>query len=709
MRLLLCFAILLGCTEKRKPEKAPPHPPAEEQPKQKSALKSDDVAAEKGDLDAIQKRGTLRILIYGTGEDSFLPRNGMPALQDIQMAERFAERLGVKPELVLVEEYDQLIPMLEAGKGDLIAAQFTVTEARKEKVTFGRSKAAISELLIGKKGAPDLPKKKEELAGREVHVRKSSSYWETLGGLEGVKRVAVPEHLDAESIVYEVTTGKRPLTVVDSHILDVVETYNDGVARLFPLAAGQELAWAMRKESPKLKAAVDEFVIEQAMRKKEELSVDDLAAIKKRGVLRVLTRNNPITYFLQKGRQFGWDYELSKLIADEMGVRLEMVVPPSRRDLIPWLLEGRGDMIAASMTVTEGRMKKVAFSAPYQYVDEVVVKKKGAEGPASIGELDGKKVHVRRFSSYYATLKKAGVEPVLAPSDQETEELIAKVASGEIELTVADTHILELELSYGTEVEKAFHLTELPPPKEGEKRGKRAPTAAKSIAFAVRPTNPELLKFLSSWVKKNYRGLDYNILKKRYFENRRNFAKAKEQRLGKTGQISPYDPIIEQFSKKYGLDWRLMAAQAYVESRFDPKAKSWVGAKGLFQVMPRTGKALGFSNLEDPKVGTHAGIKYMNRLIGHFDPELPFSERMFFALASYNAGYGHVLDARRLAEAEGLDASRWFGNVEKAMLLLSQPQHARRARHGYCRGKEPVAYVRHIDELYQAYVKVAPK
>ncbi len=676
------------------------------------ATSAGELKPDQGDLDRIKARGTIRILIQGTGE-RFLPRRGMPALQDLERTEAFARHIGVKPRFVLVDSYEALIPKLLEGRGDLIASQFTITKQRAQKISFSRSVLAISEMLVAKKGAAKLPTKPEELDGAEVHVRKSSSYRETLEKLKkdkapNLKIVFVPEHMDAEQIVYEVTSGKRALTVVDSHILEAIQTYNTDVQPLFPIAEGQRLAWGMRKNNPKLKAAVDGFVISKAMTThQKKLASPDLEGIKKRGVLRVLTRNNPVTYFLYKGRQFGFDHELAKLIADDLGVRLDMVVPPSRAQLIPWLLQGKGDMIAASMTITDERKKKVQFTEPYFYVNEMVVKKKGAPKPTNLEELKAQKVHVRKSSNYYNTLRGLGVRSVVyAPEAIETEALIGQVADAKIPLTVADTHILDLELAYGTEVEPAFSLTKIDEAEMAKRR--KGDMGAKRIAFAVRPQSKAFKAYLDKWVKKNYRGLKYNILKARYFKNKRKFARFKEKRSGKSGQISPYDALIKKYSIRYGLDWRLMAAQAYVESHFDPKAKSWVGALGLFQVMPRTGASMGFHNLQDPETGIHAGIKYMSRLISRFDPALPFKQRVRMALAAYNAGLGHVHDARRLAVQKGWDRDRWFQNVEKAMLLLAKPEYAKKARHGYCRGGEPVKYVSHIQSIYEAYLKVAP-
>ncbi|MEQ9503772.1 MAG: transporter substrate-binding domain-containing protein [Deltaproteobacteria bacterium] len=652
-----------------------------------------------GDLEAIEKRGTLRVLVRRSGAQ-FLPRAGMPWLEDIENAETFADSLGVEPVFVLVDRYEALIPALIEGRGDLIAAQLTVTDAREDQVAFARSTLGVEEIVVAKKGADGIPEKIEDAEGWTFLVRKSSSYASSLEALAKEHTLKIDyadEHLDTDAIVEKVTTSKdKILTVVDSHLLAAFEQYNPDIARAFALDEKREIAWAVRKSNPKLKEALDRFHIERAMSEKRDPDfTGDLDGIKERGVLRVLTRNNAASYFLYKGDERGFDYEMAKLIAKELDVRLETVVPPSRSDLIPWLLEGKGDVIAAQMTVTDKRKAKVAFSRPYLFTKEVLVKKKGAEGPASKEALDGVTIHVRPSSSYRATLeelKASGVKPkvVDVPGDVETPVLLGRIAAGEIEYTIADEHLLKIEQTYGVEVEAAFDLSD-----------------EREIAYAVRPDAKKLQAFLSAFVKKNYRGLTYNVLKKRYFENEHSIARYQDNRVTKTGQISPFDALIKKYAAKYGFDWRLMAAQAYVESRFDPNAKSWVGAKGLFQVMPKTGASMGFKNLENPTIGTHAGIKYMGRMLSRFDPSIAFAERMRFALASYNVGLGHVYDARRLAARQGLDKDVWFGNVEKALLMLSEKKYADRARHGFCRGREPVAYVSHIQSLYDAYVKVA--
>ena len=152
-----------------------------------------------------------------------------------------------------------------------------------------------------------------------------------------------------------------------------------------------------------------------------------------------------------------------------------------------------------------------------------------------------------------------------------------------------------------------------------------------------------------------------------------------------------------------------MVAQAFQESGFDPDAESWVGARGLFQVLPSTALELGFEDLYDPATGIHAGIKYLNLMIERLDARVPLKHRLRFALAAYNAGWGHLEDARRLAEEKGWDRNKWFGHTERAMLLLREPEYYTRSRHGYVRGFEPVNYVSEIQNRYEHYVTLVPQ
>ncbi len=714
--LLVILASLAGCRD-RSPEEEPDAEPKEQpaEPGISHVSASLDLPLNTGDLEQIRKRGTLRVLV-ASAEEAFLPRAGSPASHDRAMVRELAGRHDLEVQFILVPEHDRLIPMLLEGAGDLIAAQLTSTEARREEVSFTWPLHSVDEVVVGRKGSKDQPEEPAELAGREIHVRPGSSYAETLAEIAkeltpGPVVVPVQEDVDTETIVYEVSAGIRPLTVVDSHLLTAIKTYNSDVQPLFSIREGRDIAWAVRPDNPDLKSTIDSFLIEKAMTAHVSTAfTGDLEKIRERGRLRVLTRNNPVTYFLHRGGPFGFDYSLAQMVADELDVRLEMVVPPSRDLLITWLLEGRGDVVAASLTITPERGEQVAFSEPYLLVEEVLVGPSNGTPVESIEDLAGNEIHVRRSSSYFETLQGLaqevdGIEIVEAPEELETQRLITMVADGEIPFTVADTHILQVELTYRDDVEPVLVLTGEPgaePPATGE-IGIRG---SKQIGFAVRPDNEELLDFLDDFVRRTYRGMEYNMARRRYFQHHRRIGGTHATRVGKDGRLSPFDELIHTFSRKYNLDWRLMAALAFQESRFDPNAESWVGALGLFQVMPATGEMLGFQNLRDPRQSTHAGTVYFHRRLSRLDSRIPFDERVRFALAGYNCGIGHVADARRLAARKGWDHNKWFDNVERAMLLLMQPKYHRSSRHGYVRGTEPVNYVASIQNRYDNYVQM---
>ncbi len=373
---------------------------------------SGSLPVERGDLPQILARGTLRVILP-TLEENRLPRTGalLSSLTRRDLAASFADRLGVRLVLVLARNRDERLEALEKGYGDLVATDLTIGDTPPEEVAFTHPTATVDEWLVGRKGEGNLPRNIGDLAGREVHELRDSSFNATLERLNSKEKLAmnivsVDGARDIETMVYEVTNGERPLTLVDSRHLQEVESYNENVERLFKLTEQRELGWAVRKSNPELLAAANQFITAQfASAQREELSTGDLDAIKKRGSLRVLTSNNLVNYFLYRGQEMGFDYEMALLAARQLGVRLEMVVPPTPELLAQWLLEGRGDVIAASFVATPERRKRLAFSLPYQFIDEMLVQPAGGEEKLEeVSGLRGKRVHVRRTSSYYTTL-----------------------------------------------------------------------------------------------------------------------------------------------------------------------------------------------------------------------------------------------------------------------------------------------------------------
>lgn len=656
------------------------------------------------DLPEIRERGTLRLLRVAEPEAEHLPRRGWPPDRERAHATAFAHELGLDVEWVTVERWKELLPALREGRGDLVADNVTVTEARRERVAFSAPYALVREQVVARAGDGKAIEGPEDLAGRSVAARRSSSYWATLERLReehgDLELVPVPPEQSVDETLHRVAVGDYDLTLADSNLVAQVLAYRDDLEVALSLDRNVVIAWALRPGATELRRAVDAYLERMGNGRPEEAShTQDLPGIRKRGTLRVLTRNNASTYYVSRGQLVGFEYEIAAEFARRNDLRVEMVVPPSRADLFEWLRQGRGDVVAAGITATPERADResVVFSRPYHEVREVVVARAGERGLDSIEDLEGRTLAVRPGSHYWTTLthlrdeEGVGLELRAAPEELETEEIIARVAEGEYDLTLADSHILAIELAWRDDVRGAFPVGD--PVRHG---------------WAMRPGNPELRSAVDAFFREEYRGTFMNVLVRRYFESEKRIRGEVARRPAREGALTPWDDVLRRVGDRYGYDWRLLAAQMHQESRFDPKARSNAGAVGLMQILPRTAAELGVEDpdaLTEPETNIEAGARYLAWTRDRIESSVPGPERRWLALAAYNVGWGHVSDARRLAGRRGLDPARWFGNVEEAMLLKRRPSIAEHTRFGYCRCGEPVHYVRAIRDRYRAYLQ----
>ncbi len=420
----------------------------------------------------------------------------------------------------------------------------------------------------------------------------------------------------------------------------------------------------------------------------------DLDDIKRRHVIRVLTRNNSTSYFLYKGVEAGFDYEIARWIAKEIGVRLEMVVSPTRRDLVPFLLEGKADMILAGFSEESARVDRVHLTRPYLETPWVVVTRK-KKGPKieSVDDLHGLEVLVRYSSGALHRLRAVGgVDVKAAVEGLESEDLLDAVADGEVPACVVEERIAKVELLHRDDLKIAFTL----------------PGGPDREAPAVRREDVKLWALLDDFIARHRKDTDWNVTYAKYHSSFKRTAAVRDDtlRADREGRLSPWDPLFRKAGEKADVDWRLLAAQAYQESRFDPQARSPFGAVGVMQLLPSTSKELGCDHPERPPCAIDAASRFLGKLMKRY-PDLALKDRVRFSLAAYNVGPAHLDDARELAEKQGLNRNRWFGNVEKAMLLLSKPKYYSQVKHGFARGDEPVKYVSEIQTRYDNYVQLA--
>ena len=425
----------------------------------------------------------------------------------------------------------------------------------------------------------------------------------------------------------------------------------------------------------------------------------DLEGIKRRGVLRVITRNSSATYFIARGAQRGFQYELAGAFARSLGVRLAMVVPPSRTALIEALLTGEGDLIAAGMSLTPARAERVRFTTPLMSAKRVVaIHEQAPKRLDSLEDLDQFVLHINKGSTMHRDalmLERALGRPLritFIEDDAEMEEAARRVAIGHYEAIVIDDNLLALAQAAGGALKAALPFG-----------------VARPKAWAVHPGALELHEAADRFIKKAKRNGLMQVLYSRYYRPSALGARRARDltyRADDYGRISPYDELFREAGDVTGIDWRLLAAVAYTESRFRPDAKSSWGAIGLMQVLPNTGKEVGYRDVRPPRNNVMAGAKYLRRLARRFEEEgVSKRQQIRFAVAAYNAGRCHIHDARKLARMTKRDPDRWFGHVEEALKLKMDRRWHEKTKCGYARASETVRYVSAVQTRYDAYVR----
>ena len=643
---------------------------------------------ETGDLGAISQRGELRILTH-LGEQHHLPRSDYPLGMSRKWLVRFAKQQGLQSRIVTVDSYADLIPALLEGRGDVISSNFSELPERRNTVSFTRPLDNTREYLVAAAGSQLRPD--STLSGLTLAVQRGTSFAQSAARLASQYDGLLIDYLDGslgnEAILDALAAGRFDLTIADGNFLEIAGHYRDDFISLFPVSVERDVGWAVRPGAVSLLSELNRFISAEKLASSGELrSRKDFDAILERKVLRVAMPNTMATYFLWRGELFGFEYELARRFAEEHDLHLQVRVADSYDGMLNMLRHGKADIAAAFITPTPWRESiNIAFSRPYHYASEILVSRP-QQAADSLQQLNNRAIVIRRSSSYWQTVQnlvsRGHILNVQAAEESlDTEHLIDQVGTGIIDLTVSDSHILALELTWRNDVVGSLSLT--------EPRGQ---------SWAVREDNPRLLLAINEFLAREYQGAFYQQAYHRYFKTPHPAATPSVHVSpgGKENTISPYDELFHKFAEQYAFDWRLLAAQAYQESRFDASATNWSGAKGLLQVSPQSARSMGFYNIDEVETGLHAGVKYLAWLREEVAPGPDIENRTWFALAAYNVGIGHLRDARALAKRLGKNPDQWFDNVEEAMVLLSRPKYASKARYGYVRGMEPLQYVRNI-------------
>src|SRR5262245_32635381 len=420
----------------------------------------------------------------------------------------------------------------------------------------------------------------------------------------------------------------------------------------------------------------------------------DLDGMIERRRIRVLTTYSKTSFFVDKGTQLGLVVDAFKLFEDDLNKKLKrgnvrvhvVFVPVANDDLIPALLEGRGDLVAAQKLITAWRGEQVDFTNPTKKgISSIIVSGPGVPPVHSVEDLSGKEVYLRKsdissknLEQFNAKLAAAGKPPVTikpAPEVLSDEDILEMVNAGLVPLTMVDDYVADFW-------KQIF-------PKIVLNRTAVVRTDGQTAAM-VRKNSPKLLAELNAFLAKYPEGsTTRNVLFQKYLKNVK-YAKAATSGADRE-RFNRIVDFLRKYSDQYKLDYLLMAAQGYQESGLDQDKKSPVGAIGVMQVMPATGSDMKVGDITQTEANVHAGVKYIRFMIDRYYADEPMDDldKGLFTFASYNAGPARIRGLRERAKKRGLDPNKWFNNVE---LLAAESI-----------GRETVQYVSNIYKYYLAY------
>lgn len=420
--------------------------------------------------------------------------------------------------------------------------------------------------------------------------------------------------------------------------------------------------------------------------------VDIAAPAPKRTVLKVGTLYGPQIYLNSELGETGFDFEMAQRFADYLAVPLEMIPYTDRKALFQALKENKIDIIAAGIAKTPNRSEQFKLGPTLYKVNQVLVYKEGTPEPKDIGTLSGEITVMANSSSVNTLTQLQKDHPELMwnqVSDKDNEELFALVAKGELNYTISDSNSLLInqrflpELRAGMILEEKIEVVWLLPPKDSDR------LMSQLLAFWHKEKRAGTLEHLNEKYFGHVKRFDY--------VDTRAFIRAIDNILPE------YRSMFEEHAGE--LDWRKLAAASYQESHWNPTARSPTGVRGMMMLTQPTATYVGVENRLDAEQSIRGGAFYLKDMLARLPDSIPESQRIWFALAAYNIGLGHVEDARRLTESMGMSPNAWR-DVKKVLPLLQQSKYYKQTRYGYARGSEAVHYVDSIRRYYDTLVWV---
>ncbi|MBE9516125.1 MAG: membrane-bound lytic murein transglycosylase MltF [Proteobacteria bacterium] len=420
-----------------------------------------------------------------------------------------------------------------------------------------------------------------------------------------------------------------------------------------------------------------------------------LQQIKNSGELRVVTRNSPTTYYEAADGFSGFEHDLVQEFASKLGVQPVFILKDNEEEILSALESGAAHMAAAGLSRSKELEKRVEFSSSYQKVNQLLVYRIGTTPPKTMKGIAGRHIEVPAHSRYARTLtalktRYPELEWTESP-DRDTEELLNVVSDGLLEFTVTDSHIYKLNRRHFPALRSAFAI------QKSERLAWAFPLYTDgSLKLAARD-------FIKS-IKRNGR---LKELLDRHFGAalKSDAVNLSVFHLRIQNRLPKYQSLFQKSAERYNMDWRLLAAISYQESFWNPRSVSPTGVRGIMMLTRTTAREMDVANRLDPEQAIEGGARYINKLMDQIPLEIKEPDRIWFALAAYNVGMGHLKDAQIITQQQKGNPGKW-NDVQQRLPLLSRRVYYKKTKHGYARGREPVRYVTRIRNYYEALKKV---
>ncbi|HTT07496.1 MAG TPA: transporter substrate-binding domain-containing protein [Gammaproteobacteria bacterium] len=635
----------------------------------------------------IRQHGDLRVLMLREQGGEALGRD---IDQEREMLQGFASDQKLKLTWLTCDGPSSLLSDLERGRGDVVIGDVPLRwpgsgvepTTTLKRIRYAAVARAHDVRVLGA----------QDLAGLRVGLNAASPVWPLLqqinAGHAPLRLVSLADRTMQSELLDGLSNGLYDFTVMERNQADNALQARRDLRIAFELNGEEPVSWLVRKNNPVLREALNRHInLHPIAWHQHEIYQSDLDSIEKRRLLRVITRPDPENYFIRNGERAGYEYELIRELARRKGWRVEFLIADNEEQMLAWLRQGYGDVITARL---DGRRTESAADLTttpvYNYVAPVLLARTDIDAAAA---TRGRRVLIRHNSTLARAWRKdplavpSGLKIIETADDEPSMNMVNAVAGGRAEYTIINAPDLAMAMIAHPNLKP---IMSLPDPY--------------AYRFTTRAINPRLTAVLTDFLRHVQGSEFHNLLLARYFD-KNEFPPRSNDPLWR---LSPYDQLVRQYAERYGFDWRLIVAQMYQESRFDPRARSVLGACGLMQLMPETAQTLGYhGNLDDPELSVHGGIRYLGNLRRRFENSLAVEDRTWFAIAAYHAGFDQIRAARLRATRLGLDPNRWFGQVERAMPGMNAPRDAVQSW-----SNTTVRYVREIRSRYEAYLQLQP-